>query len=115
MTDLHEHDEARGHSLVPTPEELVAMPRLYATDGKPFAQKVIHLRYFAGSSAQWLIAEADPASWVMFGWCDLGLGMPEWGYVSLHELAGLRLSVPYPAFAERDLYWSPRTFGECGV
>lgn len=114
MSDLHALDSLRGHSLVPTAEELAVIPKLYETDGLPFADKTIHLRYFAGGSAEWLIAEVDPDQWLMFGHCDLGLGFPEWGYVSLEELCALRVRTPqgFPVYAERDLYWSPRTFSQ---
>lgn len=114
MTDLHNLDKLRGHSLVPTPEELAAIPKLYETDGLPFADKTIHLRYFAGGSAEWLITEISPEEdWLMFGHCDLGLGFPEWGYVSLVELCLLRTRSPqgHPIYAERDLHWTPKTFG----
>lgn len=117
MSGLHALDSLRGHSLVPTDAELASIPALYATDGLPFARKVIHLRYFAGGSAQWLIAEIDRDSWLMFGYCDLGLGFPEWGYVSLEELCALRARSPHglPVYAERDLYWTPTMFDHCDV
>ena len=39
----------------------------------------------------WLLSEIDPlAPDRAFGLCDLGLGMPELGYVSLTEIAALR-------------------------
>ncbi len=112
--NLHGLDSARGHSLVPTAEELASIPALYATDGTPFMDKTIHLRFFAGGSAEWLIAECDPVEWLMFGHCDLGLGFPEWGYVSLEELANVSAKslIGYPFYVERDLYWTPTIFGE---
>ena len=52
------------------------------------------------AGAAWLLSEIDPDDHA-FGLCDLGLGMPEIGWVSLGELAtvrgGLGLSI------ERDL------------
>jgi Protein of unknown function (DUF2958) len=58
------------------------------------------------AGATWLLGEIDPDDEDRaFGLCDLGLGMPELGYVSLSELAALRgrlgLSV------ERDRYFAP--------
>lgn len=113
-TVLHSLDAQRGHSLLPSPTELAGLPRLYETDGIEFRDKTIHLRYFAGSSAQWLIAEADPDSLLLFGHCDLGLGFPEWGYVDLHELASLKARSPqgFPIYAERDLTFRPRLFSD---
>ena len=116
MTDLHALDHARGHSLVPTVEELAAIPKLYETDGQPFLEKKIYLKYFAGSSATWHIAEVDPEpdSWILFGHCDLGLGFPEWGSVDLHELASLSVRTPqgFPIYAERDLQFLPKLWSE---
>lgn len=113
MNHLHALDRLRGHSLVPTPEELKAIPHLYETDGVAFDKKTIHLRYFAGGSAEWLISEADRDEWLLFGYCDLGLGTPEWGYVSLIELCELQARGAYgmAVYAERDLHWVPRLFG----
>ena len=39
-----------------------------------------------GGSATWLITEIDADLDRMFGLCDLGLGEPELGYVSLAEI-----------------------------
>lgn len=43
-----------------------------------------------------------------FGLCDLGMGFPELGYVSLRELAELRSMLPI----ERDLYFGQRNLSE---
>lgn len=44
-----------------------------------------------GTNASWLLTEADPAETDRaFGLCDLGLGFPELGYVSLDELSQVR-------------------------
>jgi len=43
------------------------------------------------AGATWLLTEIDPHDYDRaFGLCDLGLGTPELGYVSLRELAALR-------------------------
>lgn len=114
MTDLHALDGLRGHSLVPTADELASIPALYATGTVPFEDKRIYLRYFAGGSAEWLIAECDPKELLMFGYCDLGLGFPEWGYASLHEMCAVRARTPqgFPLYVERDLHWKVKTVGE---
>ena len=57
-------------------------------------------------AATWLLTELDPDERdLAFGLCDLGLGFPELGSVSLAELAGFRgrlgLSV------ERDRHFVP--------
>lgn len=38
----------------------------------------------------WLLTELDPDTNIAFGLCDLELGMPELGYVSLDELNSVR-------------------------
>jgi hypothetical protein len=63
-------------------------------------------------NATWLLTELDPSGeHLAFGLCDLGLGEPELGYVSLHELAAARGPLGLPL--ERDLYFAPtRTISE---
>lgn len=39
-------------------------------------------------AATWLISELNPNTGMMFGLCDLGMGFPELGYVSLEEIVG---------------------------
>lgn len=52
-------------------------------------------------SATWLISESDPDDPDrLFGLCDLGLGCPELGYVSLAEITELRGKLGLPV--ERD-------------
>jgi hypothetical protein len=38
----------------------------------------------------WLLTELDPDDGLAFGLCDLGMGEPELGYVSLAELSAVR-------------------------
>lgn len=55
-------------------------------------------------SATWLLTEVDPDDPDrLFGLCDLGLGFPELGYVSLQELIQLRGRLGLPV--ERDNYF----------
>jgi hypothetical protein len=52
----------------------------------------------------WLLTELDPEEPdIAFGLCDLGLGCPELGYVSLAELAATRGPLRLPI--ERDLHF----------
>lgn len=54
----------------------------------------------------WLLTELDPDNPdLAFGLCDLGLGTPELGYVSMAELASVRGQLGLPV--ERDRYFSP--------
>ena len=56
-------------------------------------------------SATWLISEIDPDNQdIAFGLCDLGMGCPEMGSVSIAEL--LSVSGPMGLQVERDLHWA---------
>ncbi|MFY7834828.1 MAG: DUF2958 domain-containing protein [Novosphingobium sp.] len=53
------------------------------------------------AGATWLLTEIDPDDEDLgFGLCDLGLGMPELGYVRLSEIAAVRGRYGLPV--ERD-------------
>jgi hypothetical protein len=55
----------------------------------------------------WLLTEIDPDDeTVAWGLCDLGMGFPEFGTVSLTELAAVR--GPLGLGIERDLYFQAR-------
>ena len=56
------------------------------------------------AGATWLLAEIDPDDHDhAFGLCDLGLGYPELGWVSLAEIATVRGRLGLPI--ERDLHF----------
>ena len=76
-------------------EKNMTLPEL---DRKPV------VKYFHPvGSATWLISEFDGKD-LMFGLCDLGMGSPELGYVSLAELRSIH--GPLGLGIERDLHWS---------
>lgn len=53
------------------------------------------------ANATWLLSEIDPENPdIAFGLCDLGMGMPEMGSVSLSELRSVRGKMGLPI--ERD-------------
>ena len=54
-------------------------------------------------SATWLLTELDPDGGLAFGLCDLDVGEPELGYVSLAELRSVRGKLGLPI--ERDLHF----------
>ena len=54
-------------------------------------------------AATWLLSELDPETNIAFGLCDLGMGHPELGYVSIDELRSVRL--PFGLKIERDRHW----------
>ncbi len=51
----------------------------------------------------WLLTEIDEGTDLAFGLCDLGLGSPELGYVSLIELRTVHGKLDIPI--ERDLHF----------
>ncbi|MDR6522174.1 hypothetical protein J2789_004864 [Variovorax paradoxus] len=56
-------------------------------------------------AATWLITELDPGDEdLAYGLCDLGLGTPEIGVVSVRELYSIRL-MGGALGVERDLHW----------
>ena len=56
-------------------------------------------------AAAWLLSGLTEDDALAFGLCDLGLGFPELGYVSLDELRGIK--GPFGLTIERDLYFEP--------
>ena len=87
------------------------LPALYSTEDIPCEEKQIVCKFFNPMGAgTWLIAEGEEQAtgdWLFFGYCDLGLGTPEWGYVSLSELESVKL--PLGLGIERDIYFSAQT------
>jgi len=56
------------------------------------------------ANATWLLSECDPDEPDrLFGLCDLGLGCPELGFVSLAEIMDVRGPLGLPV--ERDLHF----------
>jgi hypothetical protein len=75
-----------------------------AEDRDPFPV----LKLFAPDAcATWLLTECDPDEPDrLFGLCDLGLGYPEIGYVSLTEITSIRGPLGLPV--ERDGHFVAR-------
>ena len=68
-------------------------------------QPVVKL-FTPDAGATWLLTELDPEDQDRaFGLCDLGLGSPELGYVSMSELAAVRGRLGLPV--ERDRHFRP--------
>ena len=91
--------------LVLIPDDL--RPTLIANglrDGDPVP--VLKLFNPAGPGT-WLITELGDDGDTLFGLCDLDMGCPELGYVSLDEVLSLRIP-PIGARIERDLSFTPR-------
>ena len=79
--------------------ELLVNGLLSGIDHRP----VVKL-FMPDGAATWLLTECDPDDPDrLFGLCDLGLGFPELGYVSLTEITELRGKLGLPV--ERDLHF----------
>jgi len=83
---------------------ITTMPATYDTDGQG-DDAIVNLHYFRGG-CDWYVIEkdAEPEQHQAFGWCDLGMGCPELGYVSIEELKKVG--------AELDLHWEPKALRE---
>lgn len=101
----------RRHKLL-TQELVEQLPGLYQTEDVPTERKLVCAHYFT-STADWHIVEMDKETGEMFGRCDLGMGYPEWGYVSIQDLAELKTQ--FGLLVERDLDFEPKTVGELGL
>ncbi|MFF3313349.1 DUF2958 domain-containing protein [Streptomyces sp. NPDC002952] len=96
--------ERRGHDFYPSPTILAEIPPLYATEGTPTADKIVHAHYRVGACMHWFVIELDPKSGLAFGWAHITDG--EWGYFHLPELEEL---VALGALVvERDQDWRPK-------
>lgn len=90
-------------------EQLLRNGRLkdqYAgTDSEPDFIPVVKL-FTPDANCTWLLTEVDPADPdIAFGLCDLGMGFPELGSVSISELESVRGKLGLPV--ERDLHFMP--------
>ena len=75
-------------------------------DGANVEAKPVVKFFTPDAQATWLITEVDPDDPDrLFGLCDLGLGFPELGYVSLHELQTIRGR--FGLHVERDKCFTP--------
>lgn len=86
------------------------IPALYAQENKG-DRAIVYVKWFAPvGAATWFITEYNPDDRLAFGWCDLGLGFPELGYVNLEEV--LSLVLPMGLKVERDLWFPPTWLGD---
>lgn len=88
-------------------EQLVSNGRqqepVRGTDDEIDFRPVVKL-FTPDANATWLLTEIDPENPdIAFGLCDLGMGCPELGSVSLSEIASIRGRLRLPV--ERDLHF----------
>src|SRR6202023_1496906 len=83
-----------------------ANARHIGRDGKTEDFKPVVKLFAPWGGATWLLTELDPDNPdIAFGLCDLGMGCPELGSVSLAEIESIRS--PGGLLIERDLYFKP--------
>jgi len=63
------------------------------------------LKLFGGSNCTWLITEIEPNGDTMRGLCDIGMGICEYGTISLSELKSVKFP-PFGLGVERDMHFS---------
>ena len=75
----------------PTPDQLVDIPKLYATENIPLEDKLIYLHFFTASS-DWYIAEFDSED-LFWGFTILNEDYfnAEWDYISFKELKAIKV------------------------
>jgi len=94
---------------LPTPLEKELIEEFH----RPEDQKtgVALVKYFTpDGTATWHLSEYYPEDEVFYGYCDLGNGFPELGYVSRTELRETRGKMGL--HIERDYYYTPKTLNE---
>ncbi len=101
----------RGHDFL-NATMLRTIPVLYATEETPLAEKTIYAHYFVGA-CDWYVSELDPTTGQAFGYADLGMGCPEWGYFDLVEME--ETVVNGWVVIERDLDFAPARARELGI
>jgi hypothetical protein len=75
-----------------------------AKDGRTEDFRPVVKLFCPWGGATWLLSEIDPDDPdIAFGLCDLGMGSPEMGSVSLMELRALR--GPFGLRIERDMWF----------
>jgi len=75
---------------------------IHKGDGNTIDFKPVVKIFTPDANCTWLLSELAP-NLLAFGLCDLGMGHPELGYVSLHEIQTLRGNYGLPV--ERDRWF----------
>ena len=79
--------------------------KLFAEDGRAEPDFIPVVKLFTpDAQCTWLLTELDPTDPdIAFGLCDLGMGFPELGSVSIAELATVRGPLGLPV--EREIHF----------
>ncbi len=90
--------------LLTKPLEAKLRANAKLADSQKSALKPVVKFFTPDGGATWLLSELD-SDGIAFGLCDLGLGEPELGYVSLAELQSVRGRLGL--HVERDRWFTP--------
>ena len=88
------------------------LPALYSQES--VKDPLVRAHFFNPSGqGDWWITEGsvEGDDYIMFGLCDLGMGFPELGYVSMSELQQVRVP-PFGLGIERDKFWTRKPLSE---
>ena len=94
---------AQRKQLVKNHHASVANDNDVASEIEMLDHKPVVKLFHPVGAATWLITELDPENDMLFGLCDLGMGSPEIGYVSLAELEDVK--GPLGLGIERDMWF----------
>lgn len=83
-------------------QNVAKLPALYSTEGSLTDRQAVWL-FTPDANADWLLWEYDPEERIAFGLCDLGLGFPELGSVSIVEVEELRGGFGLPVECDRSI------------
>jgi hypothetical protein len=87
-----------------TKEQLTKLLHNGSSEHRGKDHKPVVKLFTPDAGCTWLLTEIDPEETdLAFGLCDLGLGFPELGYVSITELISVRGRFGLPV--ERDLHF----------
>ena len=87
-----------------TKQQLEQLKRNGAPENRDKDHQPVVKLFLPGTACTWLLTEIDPEEpGIAFGLCDLDMGFPELGYVSLEELQGVRALGVFKV--ERELHF----------
>ncbi len=90
-----------------TKEQLEQLKRNGSPENRDKDHKPVIKLFLPGTNFTWLLTEINPEEpTIAFDLCDLGMGFPELGYVSLEELESLRVHGVFKV--ERDLHFKAK-------
>lgn len=95
-------------------DKLATLAELYSTDGLKGDLPAVYV-FTPDAGATWVLWEYSPEEGLAFGLCDLGLGFPEMGYVSVPELEELRGKFGLPVEVDTSITTRFKGYERLGV